>query len=75
MYELDALSFGILDHCPHYVKTAFNVSADRAIFNKYRLLAERLSNKTGVPIYDLDRLQKVLDGVVSRVRICRVLRR
>lgn len=66
--ELDDVSFGILDNCPYYVRNAFNVSTDQAIFEKYLPLAKKLSNQTGVPIYDLDRLQKVIDGVVSRVR-------
>ncbi|KAI6191569.1 Prostatic acid phosphatase [Aphelenchoides bicaudatus] len=63
---LDDVSFGILDNCPYYVKNTFNVSSDRAIFDKYSKLAEKLSNQTGVPIYDLDRLQKVIDGIISR---------
>jgi hypothetical protein len=66
--EIDDVSFGILDHCPYYVKNAFNVSSDRAIFEKYLPLVKKLSNQTGVQIYDLDRLQKVTDGIVSRVR-------
>jgi len=63
---LDDVSFGILDHCPYFVKKALNGTEDWAIFEKYRPIAEFLSNKTGIQIYDLDRLQKVVDGVVSR---------
>jgi len=63
---LDDVSFGILDHCPYYVNKALNGTQDLAIFDKYHPVAEFLSNKTGVQIYDLDRLQKVIDGIVSR---------
>jgi hypothetical protein len=66
MVELDEVSFGILDHCPYYVRTALNGSADRAVFDKYKEVAADLSTKTGVPIHDLDRLEKVVDGIVSR---------
>lgn len=68
MEAFDDVSFGILDHCPYY---AINGSDDYAIFEKYRPIAKSLSYKTGVPIYDLDRLQKVVDGIVSRVNSIR----
>jgi len=72
MEQLDEVSFGILDHCPYYVNS-FNTSKDRAIFEKNLPIAKSLSYTTGVPIYNLDVLQKVIDGIVSRAYLTDLL--
>ncbi|KAI6205508.1 hypothetical protein M3Y94_00800300 [Aphelenchoides besseyi] len=63
--QLDQVSFGILDFCPHYLNT-INNTRSRAVFDYFREIAFVLSKYTGVKIENIDVLQKVIDGVLAR---------
>ncbi|KAI6209592.1 Prostatic acid phosphatase [Aphelenchoides besseyi] len=63
--QLDQVSFGILDFCPHYLDT-INDTRSKAVFDYFSEIASVLSKQTGVKIENIDVLQKVIDGVLAR---------